>query len=139
MTPAIVGLLCLLPLVTGLTEAEAAKWTTHIKNNLFQGAANKKPVSTRRNRDPPPAYMHSSWWEGEVQFDDAPQDDDAPSFRSAEGRVHGGSVFASFTTGSSSAHAMRGDVQMSAARPRPRSARRLQMLHVIMEEAMQLK
>ena len=97
----------------------------------------ESPASSSDGDEPEEALF--VFEQGEVQFDDAPQDEDAPSFRSAEGRVHGGSVFASFTTGSSSAHAMRGDVQMSAARPRPRSARRLQMLHVIMEEAMQLK
>ena len=53
-----------------LTNAEAAKWTAHIKNNLHQGAAasaaEQGGAPVQRKRPPPvPPYQYDSWWEGE--------------------------------------------------------------------------
>ena len=87
MTLGAVLLVALLPPVAALTEAEAAKWVAHNKNNLNRGlaatpfpgaAAPPVPRSGRHRREPPPAYLHSSWWEGEVLDDDAPHAPAAP-------------------------------------------------------------
>lgn len=59
----------MLPLARALTEAEAAKWATHIASSYHQGAAatavEEEDMHAGRRRSWP-AYLTTSWWEGEV-------------------------------------------------------------------------
>ena len=58
-----------------LTEAGAAGWRQHAKDNLFQGLTKEKktPInlpSTSRRMQETPAYQYDSWWQGdEPQLD----------------------------------------------------------------------
>jgi len=49
-----------------LTEEAAAKWTAHIRENMFQGAKSSEPPVATRSRRSPPAYELGDWWEGEA-------------------------------------------------------------------------
>ena len=62
----------LLPLSSGLTVGEIAKWKKHVAKNMYQGDAVKHknpetlvPAHSRRSAAVP-AYQQQSWWEGEV-------------------------------------------------------------------------
>lgn len=89
MTHIIFLLLTLVGTAAALTEAEAAKWTTHIKNNMFRGVA-ATPVDSgaHRRSAPRPVYLDRSWWEGDyAEFDERDYNGETKQTREVAGRA----------------------------------------------------